>query len=110
MDWGRKWLVDFNAQKTQLVLFDQSNNIDAIDVKIDGSVLEEISSFKMLGFNFSSKLNWGSYITSIVKTATKKIGALINSMKFLSTEVAVSLSIYHMAIYGILMSSLGWCS
>ena len=41
MDWGRKWLVDFNAGKTQLVSFDQSYNTDAIDLKIDGSVLEE---------------------------------------------------------------------
>ena len=28
VDWGRKWLVDFNAGKTQLVSFDQSNNTD----------------------------------------------------------------------------------
>ena len=41
VDLSRRWLVDFNAGKTQLVLFDQSNNTDAIDVKIDGSVLEE---------------------------------------------------------------------
>ena len=41
VDWGRKWLVDFNAGKTQLVLFDWSNNTGAIDVKMDGSVLEE---------------------------------------------------------------------
>ena len=41
MDWGRKWLVDFNARKTQLVLFDWSNNTGAIGVKMDGSVLEE---------------------------------------------------------------------
>ena len=33
-----------------MVSFDQSNNIDAIDVKIDGSVLDEISSFEMLAF------------------------------------------------------------
>ena len=39
VDWGKKWLVDFNAGKTQLVLFDWSNNTDAIVVKIDGSVL-----------------------------------------------------------------------
>ena len=26
VDWGREWLVDFNAEKTQLVLLDQSNN------------------------------------------------------------------------------------
>ena len=41
MDWGRKWLVDFNAGKTQLVSFDRSNNTGAIDVKMDGFVLEE---------------------------------------------------------------------
>ena len=35
------WLVDFNAGKTQLILFDQSNNNGSIDVKMDGSVLEE---------------------------------------------------------------------
>ena len=41
VDWGKKWLVDFNAGKSQLVSFDRSNNIGAIDVKMDGSVLEE---------------------------------------------------------------------
>ena len=82
VDWGRKWLVDFNAGKTQLVSFEQSNNTGAIDKKIDGSVL---------GLTFSSKLDWGSYITSAAKTASKKIGALTCSMKFLSPEVALYL-------------------
>ena len=59
MNWGRKWLLDFNAGKIQLVSFDQSNNTSAIDVKMDESVLEENSSFKMLGLTFSSKLDWG---------------------------------------------------
>ena len=36
VDWGRKWLVDFSAGKTQLVLFDWSNDTGAIDVKMDG--------------------------------------------------------------------------
>ena len=85
------WLVDFNAGKTQLVSFEWSKNTGAIDVKMDGCVLEENSSFKMLGLTFSSKLDWGSYIVSIAKTASKKIGALIRSMKFLSPEVALYL-------------------
>ena len=55
VDWGRKWLVDFN-------------NTSAIDVKMDGSVLKENSAFKMLELSFSSKLKWGSYIISIAKT------------------------------------------
>ena len=57
VDWGKKWLVDFNAGKTQLVSFDRSNNNGSIDVKMDESVLEEKSSFKMLGLTLSSKLD-----------------------------------------------------
>ena len=91
MDWGKKWLVDFNAGKTQLVSFDRSNDSGSIDVKMHGSVLKEKSSFKTLGLTFSSKLDWGSYIISIAKTASKKIGALNRSMKFLSPEVALYL-------------------
>ena len=91
MGWGKKQLADFSAGKTQLASFDWSNNNDSIDVKMDGSVLKEKSSFKMLGLTFSSKLDWGCYIISIAKTATKKIGALISSMKFHSPKVALYL-------------------
>ena len=45
----------------------------------------------MLGLTFSFKFDWGSYIISIAKTASKKIGALIHSMKFLSPDVALYL-------------------
>ena len=57
VDWDRKQFVDFDAGKTQMVLFDQSNNNDAIDVKMDVLVLEKKSSFKMMGLTFSSKLD-----------------------------------------------------
>ena len=60
MDLGRKWLVNFNAEKIQLVSFDLSNNTDAIYVKMNWSVLEGKSSFNILGLTFSSKLDWDS--------------------------------------------------
>ena len=44
-----------------------------------------------MGLTFFSKLDWGFYVISIAKTASKKIGALIRSMKFLSPEVALHL-------------------
>ena len=74
-----------------MVLFDQSSSNGSIDLKMDGIVLEEKSSFKMLGLIFSSKLGWGSYIISVAKTASKNIGALICSTKFFSPEVALYL-------------------
>ena len=55
---------------------------------MDGTVLEEKPRFKMLGLSFFTKLDWGSYIAS---TASGKVGALILSMKFLGTEVALYL-------------------
>ena len=91
VDWGMKWLVGFNAGKTQLVSIDWSNNTDSIDVKMDGSFLDENSSFKMLGLTYCSELDLGSYIISIATAATKKIGALILSMKFLSPEIPLYL-------------------
>ena len=93
MGWGRKWLIDFNAGKTQLVSLDRSNNTGTIDVKMDRSVLEENSSFKMMGLTFSSKFDWGPYINCIAKTVSKKIGALIHSMMFLSPEAVLYLYI-----------------
>ena len=51
---------------------------------MDGSVLAEKSFL-----TFSSKLDWDSYIISIAKTASQKIGSLIRCMKFLSPEVAL---------------------
>ena len=109
MEWGKKWHLDLNTGKTQLVWFDRSNNSGSIDVKMNGSGLEEKSSFKILGLTFSSELDWGSYIISILKTASKKNGAfLLRSMKILSPEAALYL--YKSTIlpmYGILLSRLG---
>ena len=75
LDWGEKWLVDFNAGKTQLVLFDWSNNTCSLlmFVKMDGSVLEERSSFKMLGLTFYSKLDWGFLLSLLLKLPPTKL-------------------------------------
>ena len=39
VEWGKKWLVDFNTGKTQIVSFHPSNNTVATDMKVDGCVL-----------------------------------------------------------------------
>ena len=79
---GKKWFVDFNAGKTQLVLFVRFGSNAAIDVKLSESVFEEKSPLKMLGL---------TYLISIPKTAFKKIENLICSLKFLSPQAALYL-------------------
>ena len=91
VDWVGIGLLIPMLENTQLVSFDWSNNNGAVDVKMDGSDFEEKLSCKMLGLTFSSKLDWDSYIISNAKIASKKIGALIHSMKFISPEIALYL-------------------
>ena len=46
--------------------FDSCNNSATIDMKMDGSVLEEKASFKMLELSFFSKLDCGYSSASVV--------------------------------------------
>ena len=50
----------------------------------------------MLGLSLSSKLDWGFYMVSVVKTTSKKIEASIRSVKFLPSKVAF----YFYLLYG----------
>ena len=73
MDWGKKWLVDFNGGKTQLVSFDRCNNNGSIDLKMGGSILEEKSSFKIQGLTFSSKLDGVLTLSLLLKLRPRKL-------------------------------------
>lgn len=79
-------LFNFNARKTQFVSF----NFGGLGVKMKVTLSEKIP-FKILGFSFFSKLDWCSNITFIDKSVSKKIEALIPSIKFLSNEIAFHL-------------------
>ena len=75
---------------------------------MDGFFLEEKLTFKMLAPFFPFKLNWGSYIVYIAKTASKKKGTLNCSLKVLSPEVAfISVNLpYYLASNTVVMSRL----
>lgn len=60
-----------------------------ISVKIYGYLLEEKLHFEILGLSFPSKLDCLSYNVSITKNLSKKLGALICFMTFLSPEDAL---------------------
>ena len=45
----------------------------------------------MLELTFSANLDWGSYTIFVAKTVSKKIGALIHFVKFLSPQVVMYL-------------------
>ena len=61
----------------------------------------------MLELSFCFKLDWGSYIISVTKSAFKKIGVLIRSMKVLSLDVAMYLYKYNI-LSGLVLLAATW--
>ena len=82
-DSNLNWILNLNLiyktlstgvrSETQLVLFDRSNNNVSIDVKVNGSVLEEKSSFKMLGLALFSKLDGARTLSLLLKLPPRKL-------------------------------------
>ena len=82
-DSNLNWILNLNLiyktlstgvrSETQLVLFDWSNNNVSIDVKVNGSVLEEKSSFKMLGLALFSKLDGARTLSLLLKLPPRKL-------------------------------------
>ena len=82
-DSNLNWILNLNLiyktlstgvrSETQLVLFDRSNNNVSIDVKVNGSVLEEKSSFKMLGLALFSKLDGDRTLSLLLKLPPRKL-------------------------------------
>ena len=91
LDWGKNGFLISMLGKLSWFRLTGLIRIFLLIRKWVGLFLRKNNLFKMLGLTFSSKLDWGYYIISIAKTASKKIGALIHSMKFLSPEVALYL-------------------
>ena len=56
-----------------------------------GSVLDDKSFSRSWDGLFLLKLDWGSYLASIAKTALLQMGAFVPSIKFLYSEVALYL-------------------
>ena len=62
-------------------------------------------SFQMQELTFSSKLDWGSHIFSIAKSASKNIGALIRFMKFFSPGLlCISVNLLYNRVWNIFVT------
>ena len=62
VSWGVKWRVIFNAAKTNSVTFHHN---------------------RLLGLTFTSDHKWDTYISNIAKNASRMVGSLYRSKKYL---------------------------
>ena len=74
LDWANSWKVQFNPQKTELLLF--SNTESHLELKFGNSTITPSSSHKHLGLTFSPDSKWHIHIDNVCKSALKEINML----------------------------------
>jgi len=86
VQWRKRWLVSFNAQKTKLASYNCHRIApDPPSVSTDEVDLEESSCLdKLLGLKFSSDLKWNAYIACIAKNAARMVGSFYRTRNYLT--------------------------
>ena len=93
VEWGKKWLVTFNASKTKLITFHHYRaNTPCPEITMNGVPLEEQDNLdRLLGLKFTTDLKWKDYIFSVAKDVSKMIGSLFRSRAYLTPEAILYL-------------------
>ena len=74
-EWSNKWLMSFNPDKTEIMIFSNSDipllnfNFNGIDIPISGS-------HKHLGITFSSDAKWNLHVENILSSVSKHLNVL----------------------------------
>ena len=84
--WGSQWLVNFNTDKTQYLKANRSRSGVDFPLFMNGDVLDESSTLRLLGLTLTSDLSWKPYIKSIAKLASAKVASLYRARHFLTPD------------------------
>jgi len=72
-DWGKNWLLDFNAEKTKLIRFSRLRKAQKMDLYFKDTRLEENNSIKYLGLTLDAKLRFSDHISHVKNKAARRI-------------------------------------
>lgn len=66
--------LKLNADKCKTITFSRKISPLSFDIYISGTLLNQVSSLKYLGFYLTSDLRWSKHITLMCSTARRKLG------------------------------------
>ena len=76
-EWEHDWLMQFNADKCEVIRITNKRNPLAHDYDIHGTKLQTVKNAKYLGVTISSDLSWNTH----VPTTAKKVTTSLNFLK-----------------------------
>ena len=90
-NWGDKWLVNFNASKTQDLQHSRLRCEPMPELSMSNQKIRSTSSSSILGVTIANDLSWAAQIRSVGKRASQRIGSLYRSRRFLTPEACLHL-------------------
>ena len=74
-EWSKKWLMSFNPDKTEIMLF-SNTDIPEFNNTFNGRTIPITNSHKHLGVTFSSDAKWNIHIENILLSIYKHLNVL----------------------------------
>ena len=91
-DWGRANLILFNASKTKFLQLSTLHDLpDNYPHFFNGIQLPLSSTLNTLGLSFAKNLSWQFHISTLTKSASKKLGFLWHLRPFFSSSQLLAL-------------------
>ena len=109
-NWANKWKMQLAADKTQCITFRHQNKkkFPKIQLKLQGSNLEECEFVKYLGLFLDSHMTYSKHINYVYGKAARKLGYLTYLCSY--KGVRPSLSVYNLLYKTIIRPSLEYAS
>ena len=109
IDWLRANRLSLNLLKTHYMLFAPKKKTPPpeVDIIIDGTKIERVTTCKFLGVILDENLNWKKHIEYTSTKISKTLGLLNKARKYFDREVLITL--YYAFIYPLLLyANIAW--
>jgi hypothetical protein len=74
--WSKKWLMSFNPDKTEIMIFSNRSIPENLDFSFNGISVPITTSHKHLGATFSNDAKWSTHVDNIQSSVSKHLNIL----------------------------------
>ena len=97
-EWLKANKLSLNIKKTHYMCFSAKDKVKSdISLKIDGEIIAEVTSSKVLGVVIDDTLNWKDRVSVVCRKVARGLGVIIKTRKVLENESRKNL--YYSFIY-----------
>jgi hypothetical protein len=74
--WSNKWLMSFNTDKTEIMIFSNRSVPENVDLSFNGKSVPITTSHKHLGVTFNNDAKWNTHLDNIKSSVSKYLNIL----------------------------------